>query len=94
MLDVFLSLFSFLAVFTSVIGLLPQVYKSYVTKSTSDISMLMLINYLACSISWIVHGIVQFDIFVLLSNLAGLAISLILILQKRYYDKMSRINKS
>ncbi|MEY2392831.1 PQ-loop domain-containing transporter [Wolbachia endosymbiont of Tettigetta isshikii] len=41
----------FIALITSLIGLLPQVYKAYFTKLTCDISMLMLVNYLICSLS-------------------------------------------
>ncbi len=78
--------FGFIALITSLIGLLPQIYKAYITKSTNDISMLMLVNYLVCSVAWIVHGIYQGSIFVLASNVAGLSISIISIVQKRYYD--------
>ncbi len=80
-------LFGFIALFTSLIGLFPQVYKAYITKSTKDVSMFMLINYFVCSISWIVYGIYQCSTFVIASNIAGLVISLISIIQKRYYDE-------
>ncbi len=78
--------FGFIALVTSLIGLLPQIYKAYITKSTHDISMLMLVNYLVCSISWIGYGICHNSIFVILSNISGLVISIISIIQKRYYD--------
>ncbi|HJD56619.1 MULTISPECIES: SemiSWEET family sugar transporter [Rickettsieae] len=78
--------FGYIALITSLIGLLPQVYKAYITKSTHDISMLMLVNYLTCSVAWIVHGYCQGSIFVVLSNVAGLIISIISIIQKCYYD--------
>lgn len=79
-------LFGFIALFTSLIGLLPQIYKAYITKSTNDISMFMLINYCICSISWIIYGLYQCSRFVIASNIVGLVISLISIIQKRYYD--------
>lgn len=44
-------LFGFIAFVTSLIGLLPQVYKAYITKSTQDVSLSMLINYLIGSVS-------------------------------------------
>lgn len=78
--------FGYIALITSLIGLLPQVYKAYVTKSTHDISMLMLINYMVCSVAWIAHGYLQGSEFVFWSNVAGLGISLISIIQKYYYD--------
>ena len=84
-------IFGFIALFTSLIGLLPQTYKAYVTKSTKDLSMLMLINYLVCSISWIIYGYYQSSNFVIASNIAGLIISIISIIQKLYYDKRQTI---
>jgi MtN3 and saliva related transmembrane protein len=81
------SFFGTIALITSLIGLLPQVYKAYVTKSTQDLSMMMLINYLVCSIAWIAYGCYQGSYFVVWSNIAGLGISLISILQKIYYDR-------
>lgn len=74
------------ALITSFVGLLPQVYKSLKTKSTHDISMMMLINYFLCSIAWIVYGGYTDSMFVLASNVLGLVSSFILIIQKNYYD--------
>ncbi|UIP92655.1 hypothetical protein JSQ73_005845 [Wolbachia endosymbiont of Anopheles demeilloni] len=78
--------FGFIAFITSFIGLLPQVYKAYITKLTRDVSMLMLVNYLICSSSWLIYDICQGLTFVILSNIAGLVISIISIVQKCYYD--------
>ncbi|MDO4975500.1 MAG: SemiSWEET family transporter [Alphaproteobacteria bacterium] len=79
--------FGTIALVTSIIGLLPQIYKSFKTKSTNDISMIMLLNYLICSISWIIYGTYTKSDFVIWSNIIGLITSLIAIFQKRYYDK-------
>jgi MtN3 and saliva related transmembrane protein len=78
------------AAVTSLIGLLPQVYKSYRTKSTVDVSMAMLINYLICSIAWVIYGLCTDSNFVLCSNVIGSVIALISIAQKAVYDKNSR----
>jgi MtN3 and saliva related transmembrane protein len=75
-----------IAFVTSFIGLIPQIYKALKTKSASDISMAMLINYMICSAAWIVYGSASESIFVLLSNIVGLISCIILIFQKRYYD--------
>ena len=75
-----------IAFITSFIGLLPQIVKSVKTKSTQDLSMLMLINYLICSLAWIIYGSTTNSFFVLSSNVVGLLISLILILLKTHYD--------
>lgn len=78
--------FGYIALITSLIGLLPQVYKAYMTKSTEDISMAMLVNYAICSIAWIVHGLMNGSSFVVWSNIAGLIISIISVVQKLCYD--------
>lgn len=75
-----------IALITSFIGLLPQVIKSLKTKSTADLSMLMLINYLICSLAWVLYGLGTASFFVLMANVAGLVISLLLIVMKRRYD--------
>jgi MtN3 and saliva related transmembrane protein len=75
-----------IAFITSFIGLLPQIFKAIKTKSTQDISMIMLINYLICSLAWIVYGSSTDSFFVLSSNIVGLIISLLLIILKRRYD--------
>ena len=82
----FIYLFGLIATITSFIGLLPQVYKTYKVKSAQDVSMLMLSNYLICSIAWIIYGSLTDSSFVVYSNIVGLIVSLISILQKRYYD--------
>ncbi|WP_065814355.1 SemiSWEET family sugar transporter [Legionella fallonii] len=75
-----------IAFITSFIGLLPQIVKSFRTRSTQDLSMVMLINYLICSVAWIIYGSSTDSFFVVSSNVVGLIVSLLLILLKRHYD--------
>lgn len=75
-----------IAFVTSFIGLIPQIYKTIKTKSAEDISMAMLVNYVVCSIAWIIYGSLSDSIFVTSSNVVGLLTSALLIMQKRYYD--------
>ena len=82
--------FGTLALITSLIGLLPQVYKAYRTQSTQDVSLIMVINYVVCSVAWIVYGLYQGSSFVVWSNIAGLIISFICLTQKIYYDRKIR----
>lgn len=82
------SIFGFVALITSFIGLLPQSYKAYKTRSTRDISMLMIMNYLLCSLAWIVYGTCISAGFVVASNIVCLLSSVLLIAQKRYYDNV------
>lgn len=76
-----------IAFITSFIGLLPQIVKAMKTKSTQDLSMMMLVNYVICSLAWIIYGSSTNSKFVLSSNIVGLVVSLMLILLKRHYDQ-------
>ncbi len=80
------TIFGIIALVTSFIGLLPQSYKAFKTQSTRDISMLMLLNFLLCSFAWIIYGFKIHAGFVIASNIVGLASSLLLIVQKSWYD--------
>jgi MtN3 and saliva related transmembrane protein len=77
------------AFITSFIGLLPQIFKAIKTKSTQDISMIMLLNYVLCSLAWIIYGGSTDSFFVTSSNVVGLLVSLTLIILKRHYDTRS-----
>lgn len=88
------NLFGSIAFVTSIIGLFPQVYKAIKTKSTEDISLLMLINFLVCSIAWIVYGFYSQSLYVQLSNVLGLVSCLILIALKKYYDHKALSNRA
>lgn len=76
-----------IAFITSMIGLFPQIYKALKTKATTDISMLMLINYFVCSVAWIIYGYQTESGFVQSSNILGLISCIILIIIKCVYDK-------
>ncbi|MDR0968811.1 MAG: hypothetical protein LBL99_04265 [Holosporaceae bacterium] len=79
-----------IAMVTSIIGLSPQVYKSYKTKSAEDVSMIMLINYLVCSVAWIIHGVCAGSEFVVYSNVIGTVLSCVSIIQKVVYDRNAK----
>ena len=89
MVSIVQSFFGTVALVTSFVGLLPQSYKALKTRSTHDISMLMLANYLCCSLAWIVYGVTIQSTFVTASNIIGLASCLLLIAQKYYYDQLA-----
>ncbi len=86
------SIFGSIAFVTSVIGLLPQIIKSLRTRSTTDISMAMLINYFICSFAWIVYGGYTDASFVLYSNIFGLLTCIMLIVMKVKFDKHEKLS--
>lgn len=79
------SIFGFIASFTSVISLLPQIHKSYVTKSCNDISFLMLLNFFISSLSWIIYGALIEAQTVWMTNIILLLCSIILLHMKIKY---------
>jgi MtN3 and saliva related transmembrane protein len=79
--------FGIIAFITSMIGVLPQIYKCYKTKSSKDISMIMMINFFICSSAWLGYGILSGAGYVILSNVFGVFVTGIAIYQKIHYDK-------
>jgi MtN3 and saliva related transmembrane protein len=83
-----LGLISFVAIFTSIVSLIPQLYKTYKSKSADDLSLCMLINFFICSLSWIAYGVLTKSLSVWLSNLVMIIFSAILILLKIKFKKI------
>ena len=83
-----------IALITSLIGLLPQLFKALRTRSTEDISQVMLWNFTLCSIAWVVYGLATNALFVWASNVVGLVVCLLLILVKYHYDSSTHSTTS
>jgi MtN3 and saliva related transmembrane protein len=81
------SFFGFVASVTTVIGMVPQVWKAYRTKSVDDISMVMLVNCMVCSVSWMAYGALSRSVFVFWSNVFSVFVSAVAIHQKRRYGR-------
>jgi len=77
---------SVLACFTSTISLIPQVYKTYRTKSVDDLSSVMLWNFCLCSLLWIIYGLLTDSKTVWVTNVIMLVFSVILVYFKIRYD--------
>ena len=82
-----INFFGLIAFITSFIGMLPQVYRTYILRSASEISTIMLTNYLICSVSWVVYGYLTGSDVVVYSNISNLLCALILLLQKNHYAR-------
>ena len=52
----YIDLFGFLAAFLTTIAFLPQLYKTWKTKSAEDVSLVMLILFITGLICWIIYG--------------------------------------
>ena len=82
---------SIVASATSVLSLIPQIYRTYQLKSASDLSILMLINFLVCSLSWVAYGGLTGMVSVWATNVMMTIFSIVLIVFKiRYTPKVKQ----
>ena len=81
-------IFGYIALITTIIGLMPQMYKTYRTKSAGDLSIVMIWNCMICAASWLIYGAIMKDKMVIISNVIALCTSIILAIQKYKYDKI------
>jgi MtN3 and saliva related transmembrane protein len=72
---------------TSSIQLLPQLYKSYQTKSVDDLSPYSLLLILFNNILWLFHGYFIFDYSLIISASLSLCINTILFIFYILYHK-------
>ena len=77
---------SIVASATSVLSLVPQIYRTYRLKSASDLSLLMLINFLVCSLSWVAYGGITGMVSVWATNVMMTVFSIVLIIFKIRYS--------
>ena len=81
----YIDLFGFLAALLTTIAFLPQLYKTWETKSADDVSLVMLILFLTGLICWIIYGLKINSIPILVANFVTFIFNFsILILKIRY----------
>ena len=84
----FIDLFGFSAAFLTTIAFLPQLYKTWQTKSAEDVSLIMLILFITGLICWIIYGLKIHSIPILFANIVTFIFNfLILIFKVRYKKK-------
>jgi MtN3 and saliva related transmembrane protein len=83
----YIDIIGIVASVTSVVGFLPQIYKNQQTKSVQDLSIWMLLNFLICSLAWMIYGSLTDSLYVLLTNAACLCASGFLVGQKIYFQR-------
>ena len=65
----YIDLFGFLAALLTTIAFLPQLYKTWQTKSADDVSLVMLILFIIGLIFWIIYGLKINSIPILVANI-------------------------
>ncbi len=67
------------------IGVATQVVKSWITKSTHDLSLIALIVNTTSTTLWLVYGFLQADQPLILSNIVGVTLGSLLLSFKLYF---------
>ena len=83
----YIDLFGFLAAFLTTLAFLPQLYKTWQTKSADDVSLIMLILFLTGLISWIIYGLKINSIPILVANTITFIFNFSILILKITYSK-------
>lgn len=67
------------------IAFVPQIIKIWKTKSTKDISFIMLMAFCFGIFLWMIYGIILHSMPVIIANLIGLVLGLIILILKIKY---------
>ncbi len=83
----YIDLFGFLAAFLTTIAFLPQLYKTWQTKSAEDVSLIMLILFITGLICWIIYGLEIHSIPILVANVVTFIFNFSILILKITYIK-------
>ena len=83
----YVDLFGFSAALLTTIAFLPQLYKTWQTKSANDVSLIMLILFITGLIFWIIYGLKIHSIPILVANIITLIFNFSILILKIAYGK-------
>jgi len=81
----YIDLFGFLAALLTTIAFLPQLYKTWKTKSADDVSLIMLILFITGLTCWIIYGIQINSIPILVANIITFILNFSILILKITY---------
>ena len=81
----YIDLFGFSAAILTTIAFLPQLYKTWQTKSADDVSLIMLILFITGLICWIIYGLKIHSIPILSANIATFIFNFSILILKLTY---------
>ena len=81
----YIDLFGFSAAFLTTIAFLPQLYKTWQTKSAEDVSLIMLILFITGLICWIIYGSKINSIPIIVANVVTFIFNLSILFLKITY---------
>ena len=82
----YITMIGLLAGTLSIVAYIPQVWKTYITKHSKDLSMKWLIITFGSQVLWFVYGILTGVLPVILTSSSTCVMTSSLILMKRKYD--------
>ena len=80
-------LFGFAAALLTTIAFLPQLYKTWLTKSAEDVSLIMLILFITGLICWIIYGSKIHSTPILVANVVTFIFNFSILILKISYRK-------
>ena len=83
----YIDLFGFLAALLTTIAFLPQLYKTWKTKSADDVSLIMLLLFIIGLICWIIYGFKINSIPLVLANTITFIFNSSILILKITYSK-------
>ena len=83
----YIDLFGFSAASLTTIAFLPQLYKTWKTKSAEDVSLITLILFLTGLICWIIYGLKINSIPILVANVITFIFNFSILILKITYAK-------
>ena len=83
----FIDLFGFLAALLTTIAFLPQLYKTWQSKSAEDVSLITLILFIIGLICWIIYGLYIHSFPILVANIVTFIFNVSILILKISYDK-------
>ncbi|MDR2772109.1 MAG: SemiSWEET transporter [Elusimicrobiota bacterium] len=85
-----MEILGFIAGFCTAVSFIPQVYKTWKSKSAKDVSIQMFLIYSLASILWIIYGVGAGSMPVIATNVVLLALSIMQAIMKAMYDKRAK----
>ena len=83
----YIDLFGFTAALLTTIAFIPQLYKTWKTKSAEDVSLIMLILFITGLICWIIYGLKIQSIPILVANIITFIFNFSILILKITYRK-------
>ena len=83
----YIDFFGFLAALLTTIAFLPQLYKTWKTKSADDVSLIMLILFIIGLFCWIIYGLKINSIPILIANIITFIFNFSILILKITYGK-------